>query len=306
MKRECSQFSQKPFVTRSRLLAILVASTCLGLSTSVAVAQKSNTPSPPEKRFEDLDRNNFDRSTNVDNKWFPLKPGTQLVYKGFTEENKRRIPHRLVMTVTDLTKVIDGVRTVVVWEEDYKAGKLLEGEIIFFAQDKNGNVWHLGQLREMYDENEFVGGRAWLSGTDGARAGIMMQAEPRLGTPSYSQGYAPPPFNWTDRGKVDQMGQKTCVPTGCYGDVLVIAENSDEEGPDAQQLKYYASGVGFVRVGWRGKGEKMKETLELAEIIKLTPDALAKAREQALGLEQRAYIYGRTPPATPISSAATQ
>ena len=299
MKPECSRFCETAFGMASRVLAILVAAG-LGLSSGIAVAQN------PERKFEDFNRNNFDQSHNVDNKWFPLTPGTQHVYKGFTQDGKKRVPHRLVMTVTDLVKVIDGVRAAVVWEEDYKAGKLLETEIVFFAQDKDGNVWHLGQLREMYDEKEFVGGRAWLSGTDGARAGIMMQAEPRLGTPSYSQGYAPPPFNWTDRGQVDQVGQRTCVPSGCYRDVLVIAESSDEEGPDAQQLKYHAPGVGFVRVGWRGKGEKLRETLELAEVVKLSPEALAKARAEALKLEQRAYIYGRTPPATPLPGARAQ
>ena len=39
-----------------------------------------------------------------------------------------------------------------------------------------------------------------------------MRAEPRLGTPSYAQGYAPPPINWIDRGRVYKVGQKTCVP----------------------------------------------------------------------------------------------
>jgi hypothetical protein len=290
--------------SRSTLLAPILAFCCLGLSAGAVMAQKSSTA--PGKKLETLDPNNFDRSINIDNKWFPLKPGMQYVHKGFTQDGKKRVPHRLVMTVTDLTKMIDGVRTVVVYEEDYKAGKMIESEIVFFAQDKAGNVWHLGQLRETYDEKEFVGGRAFLSGTDGARAGIMMQAEPRLGTPSYSQGYAPPPFNWTDRGKVDQLGQRTCVPTGCYSDVLVIAESSDEEGPEAEQLKYYAPGVGFVRVGWRGKGEKLRETLELAEVVTLSPEALAKVRADALQLEKRAYIYGRTPPAEVMSGARAQ
>jgi hypothetical protein len=212
----------------------------------------------------------------------------------------------VVFTVTDLTKVIDGVRTVVCWDTDYSAGKLLETELIFFAQDNDGNVWHLGQYRETYDDVEFVGGRAWLAGIDGARAGIMMKAEPRLGTPSYSQGYAPPPFNWTDRAKVDQMGQKTCVPADCYEDVLVIAESSKEEGPEAQQLKYYARGVGYVRVGWRGKGEKTRETLELVKVVQLGPAALAEARAKALELEKRASIYGRTPPAEHMPGAKGQ
>ena len=276
--------------------ALVVVMSCvgLGLSSGGAMAQKSKAT---EDTLEAFDQNNFDRSANVEHKWFPLQPGMQWVYNGFSQEDKKRVPVRVVQTVTDLTKVINGVRSIVVWDVDYSDGKLHESEIVFFAQDKDGNVWQLGELRETYDEKEFVGGRAWLAGIDGSRAGIMMKADPRPGTPSYSEGYAPSPYNWTDRGKVEQTGQKTCVPAGCYTDVLVIAESSKVEGPDAQQLKYYAPGVGYIRVGWKGKGERLKETLELTEVVKLTPEALAKARAEAQAIENRAYQYGRTPPA---------
>lgn len=279
--------------------AISLACFCLALTSGAVMAQKSESPG---KQFEDFDHNSFDRSTNIDNKWFPLQPGTQWVYNGFTQEDKKRVPRRVVQTVTDLTKVINGVRTVVVWDVDYKDGKLHESEIIFFAQDKDGNVWQLGELVEIYEDAEFVGAHAWIAGLDGSRAGIMMKADPRPGTPSYSQGYAPPPLNWTDRAKVEQAGQKACVPAGCYNDVLVTAESSKKEGPDAQQLKYYAPGVGYIRVGWRGKGEKLREILMLTQIVKLNPDALAKARAEALEIEKRAYLYGRTPPAELMKS----
>ena len=76
-----------------------------------------------------------------------------------------------------------------------------------------------------------------------------MMADPGSVKRTYSQGYAPPPFNWTDVARVDKLGQKTCVKTGCYKDVLVITEGSTAEGPDAEQLKYHAPDVGFVRVG---------------------------------------------------------
>jgi hypothetical protein len=307
MKSGRSRLGQRQVAFASPLLAILVAFACLGLSSSAIMAQKSNHKSKASERtLENFDRNNFERSTNIDNKWLPFRPGTQYVYTGFTQEDKKRVPHRVVMTVTDLTKVIDGVRTVVVWERDYKAGKLLESELVFFAQDKEGNVWHLGQYVEKYDGAEFVGGHAWLSGMEGARAGIMMKADPRPGTPSYSQGYAPAPFNWTDRGKVDKVDQKTCVRASCYENVLVIAESSEEEGPGAEQLKYYAPGVGHVRVGWRGKGEKLRETLELVEVVKLDPETLAKVRAEALELEKRASVYGRTPPAEIMPAAERQ
>ena len=274
--------------------AVLIAFICFGLSSSGVMAQKSRAP---EAALEVFAYKNFDRSTNIDNKWFTLQPGTQWVYKGSTQGDKKRVPRRVVQTVTDLTKVINGVRTVVVWDVDYKDGKLQESEIIFFAQDKDGNVWQLGELVEIYEDGDFVGAHAWIGGMDGASAGIMMKADPRPGMPSYSQGFAPPPVNWTDRAAVEQVGQKVCVQAGCYKDVVVIAESSKKEGPNAQQLKYYAPGVGYIKVGWRGKGEKLRETLMLTEIVKLTPDALAKARAEALEIEKRAYTYGRTPPA---------
>ena len=91
-----------------------------------------------------------------------------MVYKGFSQEEEKRVPARVVQTVTDLTKVINEVRTIVVWDVDYKDGKMKESEIIFFAQDKGGNVWLLGEQREIYDEAEFVGHRAWLAGMDGS------------------------------------------------------------------------------------------------------------------------------------------
>jgi hypothetical protein len=127
-----------------------------------------------------------------------------------------------------------------------------------------------------------------------------MQADPQPGTPSYAQGWGPA-VDWTDRGQVDQVGQETCVPVDCYEDVLIIAETSASE-PDAAQLKYFARGVGNVRVGWRGEGEKTQEVLELVEYGQLSPEEMEEVRGQALALEESAYaqsedVYAQTPPA---------
>jgi hypothetical protein len=262
-------------------------------------SQETPESEAPEEGFEDFNPANFSNPTTIDNDWWPLQPGTRLVYEGFTVEDDEPVPHRVVDTVTDLTKVINGVRTVVSLEEDYSAGELIEKEIAFHAQDDDGNVWHLGQLRETYDEVEFVGGRVWLVGhVAGARAGIRMQADPQLGTPGYSQGYAPPPFNWTDRARVYQMGQTTSVPVGSYGDVLVIEEWDAETPEGVFQLKYYARGVGVVRIGFRGPDPEQEE-MELVQIEQLGPEALAQVRAEALEMEGRAYIYTGTPPAEP-------
>jgi hypothetical protein len=294
----------------SSFLAIVVTFTCLGLYSGCAKAQDSKTDSKaesksdtktPEKSWEDFDLNNFTNPTKIDNEWMPLKPGTRFTWDGTTiDDEGDAIPHRVVFTITDLTKVIAGVRTVVCWDQDYSDGDLEETELVFFAQDNDGTVWHLGQYPEEYDEGKLVAAPCWLHGFEDARAGIMMKAEPKLGTPSYSQGWAPS-VDWTDRAKVDQIGLKTSVPAGSYEDVLVIAETSQSE-PDAQQLKYYARGVGNVRVGWRGAGEKTKETLELVKVEQLGPEALAEARAEALKLEKSAYknskdVYAQTQPA---------
>ena len=251
--------------------------------------------------WENFQAENFENPTQIDNPWMPMKPGTRLVYEGQSvEDDGVMVPHRVVINVTDLTKVVGGVRSVVSWDLDYADGELVEAELAFFAQDNAGNVWRMGEYPEEYDGGKMVANPGWVHGIEEARAGIMMQANPQTGTPDYAQGWGPA-VHWTDRAQVDQMGQKTCVKVKCFEDVLVVAETSKSE-VNAQQLKYYARGVGNVRVGWRGSGEKTKETLELVKIEQLDAKALAEIRAKALALEKSGYknsktVYAHTPPA---------
>ncbi|MFL5762150.1 MAG: hypothetical protein ACJ789_20820 [Thermomicrobiales bacterium] len=279
------------------LLIVLAGSSyTVAARTAVALpAQASGETDEPE--LLNIDPTNFDHSAVIDNDWMPLKPGTRLFYEGVdVDDNGDRIPHVVVVTVTDLTKVIDGVRTRITLEEDYSDEELVEQDAIFHAQDKDGNVWHLGELVETYEEGSLVGGQVWLVGlTEGAHAGIEMLAEPQVGD-IYSQGYAPPPYYWTDRAEVYQTGQQTTVPAGSYEDVMVIAEWDRETEEGVFQDKYHARGVGVVRVGFRGP-DPQKEELELGGIEQLGEVELADVRTQVLQMEERAYAYGRTPPA---------
>lgn len=245
----------------------------------------------------DFHKQRFDRPTRIDNRWLPLRPGTQLVYTGTTAQGT---PHRIVTTVTDLVKVVGGVRNVVVWERDFSAGRLVEAELSFFAQDDAGTVWHTGEYPEAYEHGRLVEAPAWVADVKGAYAGIEMHARPRLGDPPYEQGYAPPPVSWTDHGQVHAVARRVCVPAGCFADVLVVREYNPDE-PGRSQLKFYAPGVGNVRVGYLGR-EADRETLVLARIVHLDAAGLAAARAAALRLEARAYrlrpaVYGATPPA---------
>lgn len=258
-----------------------------------------------EKEYEEFNPKNFDRSTVIDNEWFPLKPGTRHIWEGYTVDDEGDEESRsVVFTVTDLTKVIDGVRTVVCWDRDIVDGELEEAEILFAAQDNDGTVWLLGEYPEEYDGDQFIGAPCWIHGVKDAKAGIMMLGDPKLGTPSYSQGWAPE-VKFTDRGIVYQTGQKTTVPFGTFENVLVIDESSKEE-PNAHQLKFYAQGVGSVRIGWRGEAADQEE-LELLKVEQLSAEEMAKAREEALKLEKNAYkiskdVYGETKPSEHLGS----
>jgi hypothetical protein len=82
-----------------------------------------------------------------------------------------------------------------------------------------------------------------------------------------------------------------------------VIEEFERNIPGAYQLKYYAPGVGDIRVGWRGPEEEEKEGLELVKDVSLSPQGLAEARADALKLEKRAYelkeFYSKTKPAKP-------
>jgi hypothetical protein len=276
-----------------------------GLPFTLAACDDDDEPAaeqvvPEGATHRDFDGDNFDNSAQVDNKWHPLAPGTQFTYEGRSNRGFGRLPHRVIFTVTDLTKEINGVRSVVLWDRDINAGKLLEGELAFHAQDNDGNVWLLGEYPEEYKGGKVAGAPdTWLAGVGDAQAGVLMRADPRVGTSSYRQGLVPS-IEFGDVAKVIKTGQRNCVPVGCYENVLVTDETNPYEEADGHQLKYYAPGVGNIRAAPRGGKEK--EVLVLIDVRKLGPKALAKVRREALKLDKRAYrvrkdVYRRTAPA---------
>jgi hypothetical protein len=288
----------------SFLLVMLSAAACGAPNASTEDGSEHTQTAPLTGSAKDFERARFDHPTHIDNRWLPLTPGTQFVYEGSAiVDEEGRQPRREVTTVTDLSKVIDGVRTLVISDRDYTAGQLSEPELAFFAQDNAGNVWLVGEYPEEYEDGKFDKAPAWISGQKGARAGITMLAEPRRDVPGYAQGYAPPPIEFTDRARVYKTDQQTCVPVDCYKNVLVTEEFNPDE-PGANQLKYYAPGVGNVRVGWRGEKEEEKETLELVDYQHLSQEALAKIRREAIEMDKRAYerseVYRDTLPAERI------
>jgi hypothetical protein len=249
-------------------------------------------------------------STRIDNPWFTLRPGTQFVYQGEANRGAGLLPHRVVFTVTDLTKKIAGVETVVMWDRDFNEDVLAEEEITFHAQDDEGNVWNFGEYPEERESGRFVGApSSWLAGVERALAGILMQADPRPGPSTYTQGWAPL-VEFRDTARVARRGGRECVPHGCFDDLLEIEENAPLEPNDGIQIKHYARGVGNVLVTPRGGDEQ--ETLVLVEIRNLDRRQMAQARRAALRLDRRARrharsVFGESEPARPrLDSSGVQ
>ena len=277
------------FVFQAALLLMMIfISACGGKTSPEATAE-----------FKDFDPNNFDRSTDINNKWMPMQPGTQWAYEGTAvDEEGNNFARRIEFTITDLTKEIAGVRTIVAWIVDYNNDEIIEKEVAFYAQDNDGNVWYLGEHPEEFADGKFVDAPTWIAGLEDARPGVKMMAEPQVGVAKYYQGWGPA-VGWSDYAYIEKMGQETCVPVDCYKDVMVISEASLGE-VGAAQFKYYVSEVGEVRVNWGGQ-DTTQEALELVEHTQLSPEALAEIHAEALALEKHAYevstdVYGKTSP----------
>ena len=265
-----------------------------------AAPEEISTPDPATvAEFWEMDPANFTNSTVIDNVWMPMQPGTRWVLEGTAVDDEgNNLTRRIDFTITDLTKEIAGVQTVVAWIIDYNDGEVIEREVAFYAQDNDGNVWYFGEHPEEFENGEFVKASPWIHGIEDARAGVKMVKDPQPGIAKYYQGWGPA-VDWSDYGTIDQVGQETCVPVDCYSNVLVIAESSLGE-VDAYQLKYYAPNVGEVQVGWKGE-DATQEDLALIELVQLSPEELAEIHDMALELEQHAYevsseVYGQTTP----------
>jgi hypothetical protein len=284
---------------RSAILTVLFASLLVFASSATASSDEPEKPScNPVTQFSAF---NFSDPTKIDNRWNPLIPGTQFTLNGVADRGGGLLPHEVITTVTDLTKVVDGVRAVVILEKDVNEGEIQEAELNFQAQDSAGNMWNLGEYPEEYEKGKFdAAPDVWVAGLAEAQPGNSMIGNPQLGTAEYLQGWAPE-IEFLDCATVSEMQQRTCVPAGCYENVMIINERSPLEPESGYQRKYYAPGVGNVQV--TAVDDPEGETLVLSKVSQLSPEDMTKIRQEALELEKRAYkvssVYRQTQPADP-------
>jgi hypothetical protein len=238
------------------------------------------------------------RPQRVTHPLLPLIPGTQRVFEGRSNVTGAPLPHRVTFTVTRLTKVVDGVRTRVVWDVDEADGEVTEAELAVFAQDRAGNVWNLGEYPEEYDGDTFTGApNTWFAGVGSAEPGIHMPAVPEVGLPEYLQGWVRE-VEFLDCATIFETGATIEVPAGSFSDVLITHERSPLDPEGGVQVKYHAPGVGIVNIAAIDDPEG--ETLELVEFNTLSDEQLQEANREAHILDQRGLqcsaVYAQTTP----------
>ena len=216
-----------------RLAAALVvlAAGCGGEGDEQAALPRGSEP-------VELDAADFvDR---IDNPYLPFARGSRWVYRETDGEGNEQ---RVEVTVTNRTKAILGIAATVVHDVVSAKGEVVEDTLDWYAQDRDGNVWYLGEQTAEYEDGKLVSREgSWEAGVDGAQAGIVMPAHPEVGMryrQEYYEGHA------GDRGEVLRVDDEARVPFGSYREVVRTKDTTPLE-PQVREHKYYARGVGLV------------------------------------------------------------
>ncbi len=196
-------------------------------------------------------------TTRISNPYFPLTPGTTLVYEG----TRDGLPQHDEVVVTTKTRTVMGVRCVVVEDTVTSNGALVEKTTDWYAQANNGDVWYFGEDTKEY-QNGVVSSThgTWEAGVDGAQPGVVMRGRPRVGD-KYRQEYRPGEAE--DRGEVLRIDAALSVAAGRYRNVVMTLD-SDPLNPDKNDNKWYAPGVGLVRSARIATGHR--EEVALVEV----------------------------------------
>ena len=232
---------------------VVAAAAAVGISSPWESSARSASGSSYEPV---LDPASF--STTIDNPYFPLPVGRTLVYRGvkdgLTQEDR--------VTVTDRTKTVaEGITARVVTDVATHDGQLLEKTSDWYAQDKQGNVWYVGEDTAAYLPSGKVDtSGSWEAGVHDAEPGIVMEANPQI-PDAYRQEFLVGQAE--DTAWIVDRGGSTTVPYGTLRNVLTTLEATRLE-PGAYDQKVYAPGIGIVRE------QALTGSAEYAELVSVT------------------------------------
>jgi hypothetical protein len=215
-------------------LFLLIAGATLALTGCATAGARHSAAGPPALP----PASDFVRT--VDNPWFPLRPGTVLTSRGEDEGT----PATDVFRVTHRTKRILGIRATVIDDRVYEHGRVSERTTDWYAQDRAGNVWYLGENTATLKNGKVESTEGtWRAGVRGARAGIFMPADPRTGYRGQQEHYK---GHAEDRFRI--LNRSTIVHTPAVSShrAMLVQETTPLE-PGVVDHKVYVRGIGTVR-----------------------------------------------------------
>jgi hypothetical protein len=232
-------------------LSALVVAVSLAVSAAAPAATSADSPRsatpppPPGAGF----------SADVTNEWFLLRPATRYVYTGLKDGQ----PSRDVVVVTHETKVIEGVPCVSVHDVLYLRGHVGERTTDWYSQDRQGNVWYFGEQTAEFNRHGAVTSTAgtWRAGVDGAKPGIYMPADPRVGQSGrqeYYKGQAEDHFRVIARFRMAFSPRTSSA---------VLTEEWTPLEPGVLDHKMYARGVGTVLEQTERGGDERNELVSM-------------------------------------------
>ena len=222
------------------LVAAAGAATACGTERSPTAAAPSTAAALPQGD-EPVDLDPADFTVEITHPWWPMEAGDRWVYE---ESDGNGGVAEVEVTVLDETRTVAaGVEARVVHDRVTEDGELVEDTYDWYAQDADGNVWYLGEETTEYENGEATSTEgSWEAGVDGAQAGILLPADPQVGT-GYRQEYLAGEAE--DAAFVLSIDEQVQVPTGLYEGALMTRDTTALE-PDLVELKFYARDVGPV------------------------------------------------------------
>ena len=235
-------------LTGTAMVAVLAA-----LTTGAGAAPANSNGSSYEPV---LDPANF--VSVIDNPYYPLPVGRVLVYKG-VRDGQQQID---TVTVTDRTKVLEGITATTITDvAKTLSGTLLEKTTDWYAQDKQGNVWYMGEATAAYGPGGQVDtSGSWQADVNDGEPGIIMEANPQI-PDAYRQEFLKGQAE--DTAWITGRGGSLTVPYGTVRNVLTSLEHTALE-PDVVDMKVYAPGLGIVMEQAIAGGQ------EVAKLVKVT------------------------------------
>jgi hypothetical protein len=200
-----------------------------------------------------------DFTTRITNPYWPMRPGARWVYRETGADGAKL--RDVVRVTTEVKRIANGVTARVVRDTATEHGALVEDTWDYYAQDRAGNVWYLGERTREYEDGKVVStAGSFEAGVDGAEAGVVMPAHPRAGLAYRQEHY---PRHAEDRASIVSTREQAQVPAGHYRNVLMTREVNPLE-PDSLEFKFYARGVGPVLAISVSGGSDREELVSLA------------------------------------------